>query len=119
MDSRDGPRFFGQVGHPTANTSIENKDFFTKSWPLQTYQNYEQPCERSQNCEFQSHFSMSKIGRIFPKKDFLSRIFDCKTNLYQWNFLKTLIFNVLYLLKMCPIFVSSVHKFGKSDDDIF
>ena len=29
------------------------------------------------------------------------------------NFVK-----VLYLLKMCPIFVGSVHNFGKSDDDI-
>ena len=27
-------------------------------------------------------------------------------------------FKVLYLLKMCPIFVGSVHNFGKSDDDI-
>ena len=25
---------------------------------------------------------------------------------------------VFYLLKMCPIFVGSVHNFGKSDDDI-
>ena len=32
----------------------------------QSYQNYEQPCQRSQNSEFQSHFSVSKIGRIFP-----------------------------------------------------
>ena len=31
--------------------------------------------------------------------------------------MKTLIFKVLYLLKMCPIFVGSVHNFGKSDDD--
>ena len=34
------------------------------------------------------------------------------------NFLKTLIFKVLYLLKVCPIFVGSIHNFGKSDDDI-
>ena len=26
-------------------------------------------------------------------------------------------FKVLYLLKMCPIVVGSVHNFGKSDDD--
>ena len=36
----------------------------------------------------------------------------------ELTFLKTLIFKVLYLLKMCPIFVGSVHNFGKSDDDI-
>ena len=35
------------------------------------------------------------------------------------NFLKILIFDVvLYFLKMCPIFVGSVHNFGYSDDDI-
>ena len=34
----------------------------------QAYQNYEQPCQRSQNSEFQNNFSVSKIGRIFPKK---------------------------------------------------
>ena len=33
-----------------------------------TYQNYEQPCQRSQNSEFQSHFPIPKIGQIFPKK---------------------------------------------------
>jgi hypothetical protein len=27
-------------------------------------------CQRSQNFEFQSHFSVSKIGRIFPKNIF-------------------------------------------------
>ena len=30
--------------------------------------------------------------------------------------MKTLIFKVLYFLKMCPIFVGSVHNFGKSED---
>ena len=34
------------------------------------------------------------------------------------KFFKALIFKVLYLLKMYPIFVGSVQNFGKSDDDI-
>ena len=34
------------------------------------------------------------------------------------KFFETLIFKALYLLKMCPIFVGSVHNFSKSDDDI-
>ena len=46
------PRFFDQVGHQTINAPIGNKHFFT-----QAYQNYEQPCQRCQNSEFQSHFS--------------------------------------------------------------
>ena len=31
---------------------------------------YEQPPQTSQNSYFQSHFSVLKIGRIFPKKFF-------------------------------------------------
>ena len=34
------------------------------------------------------------------------------------KFFVTLILKVLYLLKMCLIFVGSVHNFGESDDDI-
>ena len=60
---RDRPRFFDQVGHQTTNASKY----------YQTYQNYEQPCQRSQS------------------------------------------FKVIF---MCPIFVSSVHNFGKSYDGI-
>ena len=72
---RDCPRFFDQVEHQTTNASIGKKYFFTKERPRQTYQNYEKPCQRSQNSEFQSQFSVSKIGRISPKK-ILRRIFD-------------------------------------------
>ena len=32
--------------------------------------------------------------------------------------LKFLIFKILYFLKMCPIFVGSVHNFGRTDGDI-
>ena len=36
----------------------------------------------------------------------------------KWaQFLKILIFKVLYFLKLCPIFVGSVHNFGRSDND--
>ena len=45
---------------------------------------------------------------------FIEYHFDIATEF----FFKTLIFEVFYFLKMCPIFVSSVHNFGKSDDDI-
>ena len=31
---------------------------------------------------------------------------------------ENLIFKILYDLKMCPIFVGSVHNFGKSDNGI-
>ena len=60
---------------------------------------------------------MPKIGQIFPKKKF------CEEHLIilyiiLMNFFENFDFKVLYLVKMCPIFVGSVHNFGKSDDDI-
>ena len=58
-------RFFDQVGHQITYASIGNKHFFTKSCHRQTYQNDEQPPQRLQNSYFQSHFSASKINRIF------------------------------------------------------
>ena len=88
--NRVRPRFFDQVGHETMYVSSGNKHFFTKSCHHQTYQNYEQPPRTSQNSYFQSHFTV---------------------------FVKILIFKILYFLKLCPIFVSSVHNFGRSDDD--
>ena len=65
--TRDRPRFFDQVGHQNTNASIGNKHFLS-IFSLKTYQNYEQPYQRSQNSEFESHFLVSKIGRIFPNK---------------------------------------------------
>ena len=46
------------------------RQFFTKSCHRQTYQNYEKPPQTSQNSDFQSYFSMSKVDQIFPKKIF-------------------------------------------------
>ena len=56
--------------------------------------------------DFQSHFSVLKIGQIFLKKKFYEEYLISQP---------TLIFKVLYFLKMCPIFVGSVHNFGKSE----
>jgi hypothetical protein len=41
------------------------KYFFTKSRHHHTYQNYGQPPQTSQNSDFQSCFSVSKIDQIF------------------------------------------------------
>ena len=70
MRSRVRPRFFDQVGHETMYASSGNRHFFTKLSHRQTYQNYEQPPQTSQNWYFQSYFSLFKIGLIFPKKNF-------------------------------------------------
>ena len=72
--NRVRPRFFDQVGHETMHASRGNKHFFTKSCHRQTYQNYEQHPRTCQNSYFQSHFSVSKIGRIFPKKNSIKNI---------------------------------------------
>jgi len=68
LQFRVRPRFFDQVGHETMYASSGNKHSFTKSCHRQTYQNYEQPPGTYQNSHFQSHFSVLKIGQIFPKK---------------------------------------------------
>jgi hypothetical protein len=63
------PRFFDQVGIGTMYASSGNRHFFTKSCYCQTYQNYEQPSQTSRNWQFQSYFSVLKIGQIFQKKN--------------------------------------------------
>ena len=72
--TRVRPRFFDQVGHKTMYASSGKKYFFTKSCHRQTYENYEQPPQTSQNLYFQSHFSVLKIGQIFPKKNSMKNI---------------------------------------------
>jgi hypothetical protein len=61
---------------------------------------------------FKVIFECLKLIESFQKKDSVKNI---------WlgdQLLLMKIFKVLYLLKMCPIFVGSVHNFGKSEDDI-
>ena len=88
------------------------KHFFTKRCHRQTYQNYEQPSLRLQNSVF---LSASKINQIFlifwywtRRPTFTNEIFR------KLLFLKY----IPYFLKMCPIFVSFVHNFGRSDNDV-
>ena len=53
----------------------------------------------------------------FGKKKFYEEIGLGDQIVVKKRFLKILIFKILYFLKLCPIFVGSVHNFGKSDDD--
>jgi hypothetical protein len=62
LNTRVRPRFFDQVGHETMCAFSRNKHFFSKSFHHQTYQNYEQPPQTSQNSYIQSYFFVSKIG---------------------------------------------------------
>ena len=64
-----------------------------------------------------SIFSLSKNGQIFPKNNSVKNIL-LGHQLILMKFFENFDFKVLYLLKMCPIFVGSVHNFGKSDNDI-
>ena len=77
------PRLFDQVGHETMFASSENKHFFTKSCHRQTYQNYEQPPQTSQNWYFQSHFSIFKIGESFRDKFFYEEYLTRRPTLFS------------------------------------
>ena len=92
-------RFFVRANHEITYSSIGNKPFFNASFHRQTYQNQEKPPQRLQNSEFRSH-------QIEYRPTFLLKNFE--------NFLKYL----LYFLKMCLIFVSSVLDMGSSDVDM-
>ena len=117
LQTRYRPRFFVQVGHQTTYAYIGNKHFFSKSFHHQTYQNYEQSPQRLQNLYFQSNFSASKIKRIFLNFFFCEEYLTRRSTFISEMFWKLLIFTVLCFLKMCPIFVGSIHNFGKFNND--
>ena len=50
----------------------------------------------------------------------ISKFFFCVenwSNLSKKNVFEIFDFKIPYFLKLCPIFVGSVHNFGRSDDD--
>ena len=83
----------------------------------ETYQDYQQIPQGLQNYDFQSHFSALKVSGIFLIF-FYEKYYIRRPTCIRRNVLKMLIFKELYFLKMWPIFVSSVHKLGRSDDDV-
>ena len=93
LEGRYHPRFLNQVGHQTKSAYIENKHFFTKPCHRQTYQNYEQLPQSLQNLYFESHFSASKINRIFLN------FFFCEQCLTRRSTFTNTIFWKLWLLK--------------------
>jgi hypothetical protein len=97
--------------------SSGNKYFFTKSCHRQTYQNYEHPHQTSQHLYFQSRFSVLKIGQIFPKNFSYEKYLTRRPTFIKHFLGGILTFKVLYILKLRPIIVGSVHYFGKSDND--
>ena len=58
--------FLNKLGIKPCIYVVERSIFFTKSFHHQTYQNYKQPPQTSQNSDFQSHFSVFKISQTFP-----------------------------------------------------
>ena len=78
-----------------AHTYIVEISIFHWIMHCQTYQNFEQP----QNSYFQSHFSVLKIGGIFPKK--LCEEYPTRRPTFTRKyFLKMLIFKVFHSLKL-------------------
>ena len=69
---------------------------------------------------FKVIFKCLKLVESYKKKNSVKNIW-LEDQLILMNFfenLKVIIFKVLFLLKMSPIFVSSVYNFGKSNNDI-
>ena len=65
---------------------------------------------------FKVIFLRQKLVESVRKKiyeEYLTR----RSTFIKTSFLKILIFKILYFLRLCPIFVGSVHNFGKSDND--
>ena len=108
-------RFFDQVWHQTTYLSIGNKHFFSKSCHRQTYQNYEKKIAIFVlSKSFFSIKNQRNRSDYFFWEEFQTRRTTFKMKFFE-NFL--VLFKVLSFLKMRPIFVGSVHNFGRSDDD--
>ena len=58
-----------------------------------------------------------KLVKSFQKKNSVKNVWS-EDQFILMKFFENFDFEGTYLLKMCPIFVSSVHNFGKSDNDI-
>ena len=77
----------------------------------QTYQNYEQ--QDLKILIFKAIFQHQKLMESFQKKVLVKNILLGVQLMKLMKFFENFNF-----LKMCPIFVGSVHNFGKSDGDI-
>ena len=74
--------------------------------------------QRSQNSEFQSHFSVSRIGRNFPKKNSVKNIW-LEDQLILMKFFENFDFySTLFTKIVHNFFVGFVHNFGKTNNDI-
>ena len=92
--------FFAQVGHQTMSAYIENKHVMVR--PTKIMNNLLKVCKI---CTYQSFFGIKHQPNLF---EFFS-VKNIGLRDQILNFLKTMIFKVLCFLKMCPIFVGSVH----------
>ena len=71
----------------------------------------------SQNVGLEDYNTIS--DGIFPKKIFYEGYWTRRPTFIGKCFWKFWFLRyVLYFLKLCPVFVGSVHNFGTSDDDI-
>ena len=60
-------------------------------------------------CTFKVIFSVLKSDQIFLKKKFYEEYLTRRPTFIKKCFLKFLIFKILYFLKLCPIFVGTIH----------
>ena len=101
------PRFFDQVGIKPCMHLVEKKHFFTKSnlpklWTT-SWNISKLVFSKSFLC-VKNWLNLSEIKFLWRRPIFIKTFF-----------LKILIFRILYLLKLYPMFV--IHNFDKSEDD--
>ena len=72
--TRDRPRFFDQVGYQTTNASIGNTHFSLNNDLIRLTKIMNNFVKDLKILSFQSHFSVSKIGRIFPPNNSVKNI---------------------------------------------
>jgi hypothetical protein len=67
-------------------------------------------------CIFKVIFTPQELVKSFWKTNSMKNIWLGDQLVWKYIF-EILIFKILSFLKLCPIFVGSVHNFGMSDDD--
>ena len=105
-------KFEFQLPHPIISPALATD----KKWPFSqfhiSYQNSEISWPKVPISDFQSQFSMSKIIRNFPKKNFIEE-YHFRGTLFVTDIFWKLQFLKHFLLKLCPFFVSWFWSFVK------
>ena len=83
----------------------------------QTYQDYEQSSQTFQTFDFsKSFFSVKNWSNLSPPKQFFGEYWTWIPSFIKNFFWKFWFSKHFFFLKICPIFVGTLHNFGRSDN---